>query len=130
MKIFGLMMQIEILRQIKHSFVRHLGSQIHIFIAMLIILGIIIVLGAIYYIKIRPGVLRRKTRWEIFNRLCQANRLNREEINFLRRLVKGYRIENPALLFVSPSLYTGAVSAIPSDPVVVETLAKKLYELY
>lgn len=100
--------------------------------SLLIFLGLLALgIGAIVVKKLlAPRAQRAMEIGELFDRLSEANRLTAEERKRLEEAAAVTLLENPAHLFVRPTVYDAAAKALlAARPAEKATLTKQLEEL-
>lgn len=113
-------------RRMGEGWERSLGDYRSFIIGLIVIISLVAV-GLAYYFFIMPIVRRRRRARELFDSLCSVNDLHANESRLLMRIARKLRVENPAVIFVRPSLMekADAMHEFPSEEIV--SLKVKLY---
>jgi len=114
------------------SFQRHSRNSKSIFAnksLILIVLGIGAVWAGLYYWDKwrKKNVAAKSSTDELFDELCQAHQLVKAERLLLSKVSEDRKLDDPALLFVNPELFSNSVRFSVSDEKRLESLAKKLF---
>lgn len=86
--------------------------------------------GAYYWFVIRPRLTKAAAPAALFEKLCQAHRLDEQEAALLRDLVKHHRMGLAARIFLEPERFDPAVlpGSIRSQQSILVDLRNKLFE--
>jgi|GEM_PF-4324212 len=95
--------------------------------------GLVVVAALVFGVKrsTRTQWLKQKAVFstdEVFDRLCEANHLSRDEIFIVKRMIFDLRLDNPILVFINPDYVQRYLPDLTqSETKTVKSIQEKLF---